>query len=106
MIDKQHWSAKCRMCEERDETIAHIVSECSQLAQNEYKKCRHDKIAALIHWKYCKKFGFVCTEKSYGHFVEKNTKVLENDEVKLLWDFSIQTERRIEHNEPDIVVSR
>ena len=31
-------------------------------------------------------------------------KVLENDEVKLLWDFSIQTDRRIEHNKPDIVV--
>ena len=31
-------------------------------------------------------------------------KVLENDEVKLLWDFSIQTEKRIEHNKPDIVV--
>ena len=31
-------------------------------------------------------------------------KVLENDEVKLLWDLSIQTEKRIEHNKPDIVV--
>ena len=31
-------------------------------------------------------------------------KVLENDEVKLLWDFSIQTEKRIEHKKPDIVV--
>ena len=31
-------------------------------------------------------------------------KVLENDEVKLLWDFSIQTEKKIEHNKPDIVI--
>ena len=54
MIDKQGCSAKCRMCDERDETVAHIVSECSQLAQNDYKKCRHDKIAAIIHWNYCK----------------------------------------------------
>ena len=104
MIDKQDCSTKCRMCDERDETVAHIVSECSQLAQNDYKKCRHDKIAAIIHWNYCKKFGFACTEKYYEHFVETKMKVLENDEVKLLWDFSIQTEKRIEHNKPDIVV--
>ena len=49
MIDKQDCSAKCRVCDERYETLANIVSECSQLAQNEYKKCRHDKIAAMIH---------------------------------------------------------
>ena len=104
MIHKQDCSARCRMCDERDETVAHIVSECSQLAQNDYKKCRHDKIAAIIHWNYCKKFGFACTEKYYEHFVETKMKVLENDEVKLLWDFSVQAENRTEHNKPDIVV--
>ena len=31
-------------------------------------------------------------------------KVLENNEVKLLWDVSIQTEKRLERNKPDIVV--
>ena len=33
MIDKQDCSTKCRMCDERDETVVHIVSECSRLAQ-------------------------------------------------------------------------
>ena len=79
MLDKQDCSAKCRVCDERDETVAYIVSECSQLAQNDYKKSRHDKIAAIIHWNYCKKFGFACTEKYYEHFVETKMKVLEND---------------------------
>ena len=76
MIDKQDCSAKCRMCDERDETVAHIVSECSQLAQHDYKKCRRDKIAAIIHWNYCKNFGFACTEKYYEHFVETKRKSL------------------------------
>ena len=31
-------------------------------------------------------------------------KFLENNEVKLLWDVSIQRERRSERNKPDIVV--
>ena len=28
----------CRACDAADETVAHIVSECSKLAQKEYKK--------------------------------------------------------------------
>ena len=29
--------------------------------------------------------------------------VLENEEIKLLWDFSIQTEMKIGHNNPDLI---
>ena len=36
-IDKEDISSKCRMCGERDETIAHVVSECQKLAHREYK---------------------------------------------------------------------
>ena len=60
----------CRMCGERDETISHIVSECKKLAQNDYKKWRHDKVAAVIHWHLCHKFGFPCGSKNYEHFVD------------------------------------
>ena len=31
-------------------------------------------------------------------------KVSENDEVKILWDFQIQTKRHLEHNTSDILV--
>ena len=41
-IDKQDGDATCRMCKTKEETIAHIASECSKLAQLEYKR-RHDK---------------------------------------------------------------
>ena len=41
-------------------------------------------------------------EKLYA-FLEKDTRVLENEDAKILWDFSIQTERKIEHNKPDVV---
>ena len=30
----------------------------------------------------------------------------ENEEVKILWDFNIQTVREIHHRRPDIVVQR
>ena len=44
MIDEVDVSPKCRMCGGADETVSHIVSECKQLAQNEYRKCRQNKI--------------------------------------------------------------
>ena len=39
---KTQQNSKCRLCNDRDETINHIISECSKLAQKEYK-ARHDK---------------------------------------------------------------
>ena len=30
--------------------------------------------------------------------------MIETDEVKLLWDFPIQTDNKLDHNRPDIVV--
>ena len=38
------------MCSRVGETVKHIVSECSKLAQKEYKR-RHDWIGRRIHWK-------------------------------------------------------
>ena len=38
----------CRLCGVRDEIINHIISECSKLAQKEYKT-RHDWVIKVIH---------------------------------------------------------
>ena len=55
-IDKEDISPSCRSCGERDEIVSHIVSECKELAQNDYKKARHDKVAAILHWQMCQKY--------------------------------------------------
>ena len=56
-IDKTQQNSKCRLCGDRDETINHIISECSKLTLKEYK-ARHDWVSKLIHWEMCKKFRF------------------------------------------------
>ena len=56
-IDKTQQNSKCRLCGDRDETIDHIISECSKLAQKEYKG-RHNWVGKVIHWEMCKKFKF------------------------------------------------
>ena len=53
-IYKENISPLCRLCGERDETVAHLVSECKTLCQTQYKKWRHDTIAQVIHWQLCK----------------------------------------------------
>ena len=102
-IDKEDISAECRLCNERNETVSHIVSECKMLAQNHYKNWRHDKIAQILHWKLCQLYCFDCSEKWYEHEIEK---VLENDDVKILWDFKIQTDKVLEHSRPDITIHK
>ena len=54
-IEKQAGTPMCRMCDQREETIFHILSECSKLAQSDYRK-RHDKVAQNVHLNLCKKF--------------------------------------------------
>lgn len=82
-----------------------VVSECcTPLAQKDYKNMRHDKIAAAIHRDLCNNYGFEYAEKTYNHRIDKESRVLEKDKVKILWDFTTQTEKKLEYNKPDLVV--
>ena len=54
-MDKTQQNSKCRLCGYRDETINHIISECSKLAQKEFK-ARHDWVGKVTHWEVCKEF--------------------------------------------------
>ena len=92
-IDKTQQNSKCRLCGGRDETIKHIISECSKLAQKEYKT-RHD-------WEMSKKFKFDHTNKWYMH---NPPHVLENNTHKLLWDFDEQTDHLISARRPDLII--
>ena len=98
--DKTQQNGKCRLCCDRDETINHIISECSKLAQNEYK-ARHDWVGNVTQWEMCKKFQLEHTNKWYIH---NPAPVLENDSHKLLWDFNMQTDHLIPARRPDLII--
>ena len=99
-IDKTQQNSKCRLCGDRDETINHIISECSKLAQKAYK-ARHDWVGKVIQWEMCKKLKFDHANKWY---MRNPTPVLENDTDKLLWDFNIQTDHLISARRPDLII--
>ena len=96
-IDKTQQNSKCG---DRDETINYIISECSKLAQREYK-ARHDWVGKVIHWEMCQKFKFDHTNKWYMH---NPAPVLENAMHKLLWDFKIQTDHLIPARRSDLII--
>ena len=55
-------SNKCRLCGTHVENVLHIVSGCSMLAQNEYKR-RHDKVFLNIYWTLCQMYGVRVCER-------------------------------------------
>ena len=99
-ISKTIADDKCRMCKVKPETIDHLIAGCPMIAATEYLE-RHDKIGRYLHWKICSATGFETNSKWYEHQPEP---VKENDKFCLLWDFSINTDRTIRANRPDIIV--
>ena len=99
-IDKTGEIPLCRMCGTRNDTISHIVSECGKLAQKEYKQ-RHSSVGRHVHWKFCEKVGFSRARFWCEHEPES---VVESENFKILWDFTIQCNHMIEARRPDIVI--
>ena len=99
-IDKTQQNSKCKLCDDRDETINHIVSKGSKLVQKEYKT-RYDWVGKVIPWEMCKEFKFDPTNKWYMH---NPAPVLENNTHKLLWDFDIHTDHLIRARRPDLII--
>ena len=91
---------RCWLCGDRDETINHIISECSKLAQKDCKT-KHDWVAKTIHWELYKKLKFDHVKKLY----KRNPKSFwENKIIIIFCDFEIQTDHLISASRPDLVI--
>ena len=80
VIHKTRSRAKCRMCAEKNETVFHIVSECSKLAQKQYKH-RHDTVCKHVHWLLCKANNIKVQPQWYNYMPNA---VEETNEIKIL----------------------
>ena len=99
-IDKTTGESKYRLCKEKEESIDHLVSSYSKIAQKDYKE-RPNKVVTMLHWNLYKKYHLRAADKWWEH---KTLKVLQNYEAKILWDIKIQTNKHLAHNIPDITV--
>ena len=91
----------CRFCHTREETIQHLLAGCEALAPNKYLYW-HNMVAKVVHWHLCKTFHVQLKVTSWRD--HQPLPVVENDEIKLLWDFGMVTDHMVCHNHPDITV--
>ena len=61
-IDESQGDSLCRVCRKVDGSIEHIVSCCSKLAQNEYKR-RHHNLGKVVQQKLVRKCNFEAADK-------------------------------------------
>lgn len=65
----------------------HLISCCNKITQTACKQ-RHDNVATMIHGNICKKYKLLAVKNWWDHKIEN---VSENEDVKTLWDFQLQT---------------
>ena len=79
---------KCRMCDQYDETVDHLVSGSAVICPTDYNN-RHDKVVQYINWKVCQHYKAPYYKNWYEH---KTEPVVEKESATILWDFAIHTD--------------
>ena len=95
--------SKCRLCQQFDETIDHIISAGTILAEEQYIK-RHDRVCAQLHFNICKETGVQLDKKHWYEHVPKLVETSQGGKVTILWNQQVQTDRTIPNNKPDVII--
>ena len=96
-------NSKCRLCQQSDETIDHIISACPILATEQYVK-RRVKVSAQLHFNICKEIGGQLDKKHWYEHIPKSVEKNQCGKMIILWNQQVQTDRTIPNNKPDIII--
>ena len=92
-LQEQVPTTTCRLCHNAEETVKHLMSSCSAIAQSFYK-ARHDKMLRPIYHFLLSKYKF--NQSDYGKpWYKQSIPVtsIENQHAKILWDVPLVLER-------------
>jgi len=95
--------SKCRLCQQFDETIDHIISASPILAKEQCIR-RHDRVCAQLHFNICKEKGVQLDKKHWYEHVPKLVETCQGGKVTILWNQQVQTDKTIPNNKPDIII--
>ena len=95
--------SKCRLCQQFDETIDHIISAYQLLTKEQYIK-RHDGVCAQLHFNIRKETGVQLDTKHWYEHVPKSVETSQGGKITILWNQQVQTDRTILDNKPDIII--
>ena len=101
-IEKSITSEMCRLCEERPETVSHILAGCQTLLQRGAYTERHNAICRLLHYRLCQKYGIPTTSPKY--WLHSPQTVIENEKATITYDYEIPTSISVPRCRPDIIV--
>ena len=101
-ITGEQEDSMCRKCGKEVETVAHLVSACSELCQSEYLT-RHNKMGLRVYWQLCHKYNIKCSGKWFEESPEK-VRISECGNFEIWWDRAVETQNKVDHNKPDVVV--
>ena len=100
-IQHQNISEMCRLCNNKIETVSHILSGCDILQQRDVYTKRHNAVCQLIHYKLCKKYNIPTTTDH--HWEHRPELTIENDQVLITYDYEIPTDIT-PRCRPDIII--
>eukprot|EP00957_Ditylum_brightwellii_P138039 10523695-Ditylum_brightwellii.AAC.1 len=91
---------RCRLCQQKDKTVQHIVRVCPKLAGTKYTK-QHNGIARYIHWNLWHEQGIEVPVQWWKHVPISS---IIDGVTTNPWDLKIITDKFLKHNRPDIVL--
>ncbi|KXJ19770.1 hypothetical protein AC249_AIPGENE21527 [Exaiptasia diaphana] len=92
-IQKEAVDPKCRVCGKEVESVGHLASGCSGLAQKEYRR-RHDRMGLRVYWELCRKYGVKCADVWYKE-VPDEVRVSEDGQEWTFVDFSVPWDKNV-----------
>ena len=87
---------KCRLCEDKDATVFHVLCSCPKLSANLYTTARHDHVGEVL-------LNEMIQDQQQQRI--KNLSPISMTPMKVIWwNKLITTTSRVKHNHPDIVI--
>ena len=101
-ILKEDCKTECRMCGDYPETVGHLVSACTKMAQTDYKR-RHDKMGLRVYWEVCGVYGLKRSERWHLE-VPEGVRRSDDGMIEIWWDQKVITPTPLKHNRPDMMI--
>ena len=95
--------SKCRLCQQFEETIDHIISPCPILTKEQHINT-DDRVCAQLHFNICKDTEVQLYYKHWHEHMTESVETSQGGKVTILWNQQVQTDRTIPNNKPYIII--
>ena len=91
---KKEMDTKCRICQQQEESVYHLICSCPVLAPTLYLESRHNQMAKIIYQEVLGK----------DKLQYKQPPITKAGNIEIWWDEKVLTHPMVEKNRPDLVI--